>query len=31
VTKAVRDNSVVLGNPGRVIKTGVAGYQDVSV
>jgi sugar O-acyltransferase (sialic acid O-acetyltransferase NeuD family) len=31
VTAAVPAHSVIVGNPGRVIKTGIKGYQDVSV
>jgi len=31
VTAAVEDHSLIVGNPGRVIKTGISGYQDVSV
>jgi sugar O-acyltransferase (sialic acid O-acetyltransferase NeuD family) len=31
VTVAVSDHSVIVGNPGKVLKTGIAGYQDVSV
>lgn len=31
VTSTLEDHSVVVGNPGRVIKAGIAGYKDVSV
>jgi sugar O-acyltransferase (sialic acid O-acetyltransferase NeuD family) len=31
VTSEVPNNSVVVGNPGRIMKSGIAGYRDVSV
>jgi len=31
VVADVPDHSVIVGNPGRILKSGIAGYQDVSV
>jgi sugar O-acyltransferase (sialic acid O-acetyltransferase NeuD family) len=31
VTKDVPDHTLVLGNPARVVKTGIAGYHDLTV
>lgn len=31
VVDDVPNHSVIVGNPGRIIKSGIAGYQDVSV